>query len=435
MLPDDTGQPELAFDGFKSGNRQPGGFVVVLGLRLSGRPAGTLSFAPPQRFRRSPSRMRSTLEHVSFRGLAGFVLLSAAGVALLAMVWKFGIEEWLDPYLLGDHGVDSIAERWEFVVMSSLFSILALLAPSAFVFRLFRERLAANRLAAAVFKSAPQPMVVTDAARRVIAVNPAFEKLTGYQGSAVVDTAVSFLKSDLNDGALYAEISRSLDNGGSWSGEVRNRRPDGSQYVIWLTITCTRDETGQVSEFIGVLTDITWRKRQEEEAMHLATHDPLTGLANRRLFMERLEQVLASVTVTGERLAVLFVDLDGFKGVNDTHGHAVGDQVLKAAAGRLAACARSADLVARLSGDEFVLLLRNVEATVEAEVVAQRCIDKLKGLTEADGQTVAVGASIGVAMSSPMTTSADALLELADRSMYAAKRRGKGIYVLQADVP
>lgn len=359
-----------------------------------------------------------------------FIGLSAATVALLAIFWKFGIEELADPYLPGEHAIDSLGERWEFVIVATLFSVLSLLIPSAVVRRLVRERLSASRLSAAVFRSAPLPMVVTDRKRRVIAANPAFEKLTGYLAEAVIHTPVSFLKSDLNKATLYHDIGRALDCNGAWSGEVRNRRPDGSQYIVWLNITATRDESGEVSEFIGVLTDITWRKRQEEEAIHQATHDPLTGLANRRLFMERLEQVLASIPVTGEWLAVLFIDLDGFKAVNDSLGHAAGDAVLKDAARRLASCARSADFLARLAGDEFVLLLRNVESAAEAEVVAQRCVKRIGELREANGQAVSVGASIGVALSTPATDSADALLAAADQAMYVAKRRGKGGYAL-----
>lgn len=365
--------------------------------------------------------------------MLAFILLSAAIVALLAIFWKFGIEEFVDPYLPGEHAADSVAERWEFVVVATLFSVLSLLIPSAVVHRLVREHLAASRLTAAVFKSAPQPLVVTDRDRRVIAVNPAFEKLTGYPAEAIIHTAAFFFKSDLNNSTLYDEIWLVLDRNGAWSGEVHNRRPDGSQYIVWLNITATRDEAGEVSEFIGVLTDITWRKRQEEEAIHQATHDPLTGLANRRLFMERLEQVLASTPVTGERLAVLFIDLDGFKAINDGFGHAFGDAVLKESARRLAACARSADFAARLAGDEFVLLLRNVESVAEAEVVAQRCVERIGDLHEACAQAVAIGASIGVALSTPATDSADALLAAADKAMYAAKRRGKGAYALHGD--
>ena len=363
-------------------------------------------------------------------GVAAFVGLTAIAVAGLAILWKFGIEEIVDPYLPGQHDSDSVAERWEFVVAATLFSVLALLPPTLFVKRLLRERLAASRLSTAVFRSAPQPMVVTDRQRRVIAANPAFEKLTGYAADAVMLTPVDFLRTELNDAAVYDEMGHALAHEGAWSGELRNVRPDGSQYVVWLTVTATRDEAGEVSEFIGVLTDITWRKRQEEEAIHQATHDPLTGLANRRLFMERLGQVLASVPVTGERIAVLFIDLDGFKQINDAGGHATGDAVLRETARLLSSCARGADFLARFAGDEFVILLRNVESADEAEVVAQRCVDRVGALRAVGNSKVSIGASVGVALSSPLTVSADALLADADWAMYVAKRGGKGRFAI-----
>lgn len=377
--------------------------------------------------------MRPILDQLSLRDLLAFVLLSATGVALLAIGWKFGIEEWADPYLPGEHAPDSIAERWEFVVMASLFSALALVLPAFAVYRLLGERLAGNRLASAVFNAAPQAMVVTDVERRVIAANPAFEKLSGYTPAEVVGQPISILKSDQQSDQFYAEMNRILEETGAWSGEVRNRRPDGSLYVVWLSITATRSRESKVGEYVGVLTDITWRKEREEAALHQATHDPLTGLANRRLLMERLQQVMASALISGEIIALLFIDLDGFKQVNDTLGHAAGDEVLKVAAHRLAACARSADMVARLAGDEFVILLREVVKPVAAEIVAQRCLDSITEPIDIAGTLASVGASIGIALSSHRIGSAEALLQSADSTMYEVKRQGRGAFLFSTE--
>jgi diguanylate cyclase (GGDEF)-like protein/PAS domain S-box-containing protein len=374
--------------------------------------------------------MKPILTQLSLRGLFGFVLLSAAGVAMLGIGWKFGIEEWIDPYLPGEHATDSFAERWEFVVMASLFSALALVLPAFAVYRLLGERLAGNRLASAVFNAAPQAMVVTDSQRKVIAANPAFEKLSGYQAAEVVGQAISMLKSDLQDDEFYRELGRMLEESGNWSGEVRNRRRDGSVYVVWLSITATCNPDGRVGEYVGLLTDITWRKEREEAALHQAMHDPLTGLANRRLLTERLEQVTSSTLVSGETVGLLFIDLDGFKQVNDTLGHAAGDEVLKTAATRLAACARGGDIVARLAGDEFVILLRDVVKPAAAEIVARRCIASIAEPIFVDGVSVRVGASIGVALSSHRIESADALLQAADRAMYEVKRQGRGAFLM-----
>lgn len=377
--------------------------------------------------------MKRGFEKVSLPGLTAFVLLSAGGVAVLAMLWKFGIEEWLDPWLPGIHATDSEAERWEFVVMASLFSALALVVPAFVVARLFADRLAADRLASAVFDSAPQPMVVTDARRCIIAVNPAFEALTGHAAASIIGQPVGCLKSDQQDPAFYRELGRALDSSGSWAGELHNQRPDGSPYVIWLSITATRDAAGRVGEYIGVMTDITWRKQREEQALHLAMHDPLTGLANRRLFLERLQQVMASARVSGEVVALLFIDLDGFKQVNDSHGHAAGDEVLKVASQRLNACARAADMVARLAGDEFVILLREVESAEAAGVVARRCVDSLAEPITLAAVEARIGASIGIALSSHRVTSAEALMRLADGAMYEVKRRGRGAFLLNPE--
>jgi diguanylate cyclase (GGDEF)-like protein/PAS domain S-box-containing protein len=360
-------------------------------------------------------------------------LLSAAVVLVLAIIWKFGVEEWVDPFLPGEHAPDSLAERWEFVIAAGVFSALAMVLPAIVVYRLVDQLLSAHRMASAVFNAAPQPMVVTDAKRRVLAVNPAFEKLTGLAAVDVIGQPVSLLKSDQQDTAFYATLAAALDSAGIWSGEVKNRRPDGSQYVVWLSITATRDEEGSIAEYVGVLTDITWRKQREEAALRLAMHDQLTGLANRRMFMERLNQVMAAAQISAETVALLFIDLDGFKAVNDTHGHAAGDAVLREAAARLSTCARSADLVSRLAGDEFVILLREVASREAIETVAERCLESLSEPMTVGEAKVTVGASIGVAMSSHRVRSADDLLHLADRTMYQVKRAGRGAWRLHGD--
>lgn len=363
-----------------------------------------------------------------------FVILSGVGVAVLATVWKFGLEEWADPFLPGEHAEDNLAERIEFVVACTVCSLIAMVLPAKLLHRLLAERLASNRLAAAVFNAAPQPMVVTDARRQVMAANPAFEQLTGYAAADVVGHPVSFLKSDQQGSDFYEALGKGIEQSGTWAGEVRNRRPDGSVYVAWLSIRATRDESDLIGEYVGVLTDISWRKEREDEALHLAMHDPLTGLANRRLFLERLHQVMAAASISAETVAVLFIDLDGFKTVNDTHGHAVGDAVLRTAAQRLGTCARSADVVARLGGDEFVILLREVDSAEAAGQVAQRCIDLVSEPVVLSDLTVVVGASIGVALTSPGVSSAEALLEQADSTMYAAKRQGRGRYLIRTAI-
>jgi PAS domain S-box-containing protein len=239
---------------------------------------------------------------ITTRSIFLFLFATGGVVALLAFGWKFGVEEWLDPFLPGEHAADSIAERWEFVIASTFFAIAATAPPSLFVGRLLRERMTADRLSAAVFDSAPQPMLVTDHERTILAINPAFEEMSGWSRADLVGCPASTLRSGDHPDEFYKSISHALDTTGAWTGEVTNRRQDGSPYAAALAITGVRDERGIVIEFIGVLTDITWRKQREEQALFDATHDPLTGLANRRLLMVRLRQVIAASTVSAEQL-------------------------------------------------------------------------------------------------------------------------------------
>jgi diguanylate cyclase (GGDEF)-like protein/PAS domain S-box-containing protein len=357
------------------------------------------------------------------RHLLGFLAASTLAVALLASLWKFGFEETMDPYLPGLHAVDSLAERWEFVISCSLFALLSLVIPSIVGYRLLTEHLAALRFSSEVFTAAPQPMAVADAKGHIVAVNLAFEQLTGRTSETLLGHPTDTLWGLEAAQELPLMVREELAAHGAWSGEVRNQRPDNSTYVVWLSIKAARDPQGVVREYIASLTDITWRKQREESTLHLAMHDPLTDLANRRMFMEHLQQVTAAARVSGEILAVLFIDLDDFKQINDHLGHAIGDEVLKTVAHRLRTRARSADLVARFGGDEFVMLLRNIESQESAILVAERCRQAVEQPLLIDGLSINIGASIGRALSGHQVLSADSLLERADSAMYEVKKQ------------
>ncbi len=331
----------------------------------------------------------------------------------------------MDPYLPGSHAVDSAAERWEFVISCSLFALASLVIPAMVGYRLLTEHLAAIRLSAEVFKSAPQPMAVADAKGRIVAVNHAFEQITGRTRETLLGQATEHLwgSDTTQELPLALALREALATHGEWSGEVRGQRPDDSTYVVWLSVKATRDPQGVTQEYIAALTDITWRKQREENTLHLAMHDPLTDLANRRMFMEHLQQVTAAARVSGEILAVLFIDLDDFKQVNDRFGHAIGDEILKSVAHRLRTRARSADLVARLGGDEFVMLLRNIESPDSAILVAERCREAVEQPLWVDGVAINIRASIGRALSGHQLLSAAALLERADGAMYEVKKQ------------
>lgn len=370
---------------------------------------------------------------IPYSQIAGFLTATGLVVALLAFGWKFGLEELLDPFLPGIHAEESAAERWEFVVVSSLFAVLATALPTLVAYRQLQGRLTANRLSTAVFASAPQPMVITDPAARVRAVNPAFETLSGWTTEQVVGQPLDVLCAADNAAGRCAEILRALDAQGEWRGELHNRRQDGTPYVVSLAITGVRDEQGTLQQYIAILTDITWQREREELALYDATHDALTGLANRRLFLDRLNQVIAASAIASDRFALLFIDLDGFKTINDTLGHAAGDVLLTEVALRLSTTNRGTDLAARLAGDEFVIIQREVRSRGDAQAMITRIQMRLATPVDLAGGQVHIRASIGIALYPEDGTTAQALLDYADNAMYtdkAQRRHRNGITTL-----
>lgn len=369
----------------------------------------------------------------TYRRAAIFFIATTLGVALLAGVWKFGIEEELDPFLFGTHGVDSVAERWEFVVAATLFSALAMLVPVGVAIRSINDRLHASRIADAVFRRAPQAIFVADATGGVVAVNPAFERLTGRHADGLHSNVFMGLGIVLSE-EQTAALTKTMADGGEWTGEFVLERPDGGSCAVALAMTAVRDEHGQVTETIGVLTDITWRKLREDEARFEAMHDPLTGLANRRQFEEQFAFALGGAHAEGRPLALLYLDLDGFKPVNDSLGHAAGDVLLCEVARRFASVVRDSDLVARIGGDEFAIVLTALQDGAAAVTLAERCIQALASGFVLDGTPVTVGASVGIAMFPDHGQTPTDLIESADRAMYAAKAAGRN-RVVRAEAP
>lgn len=368
-----------------------------------------------------PTRPRHS--NISLGQLTAFIAATGMVVAMLAFGWKFGIEELLDPLLPGEHATESDAERWEFVVVSSLFAILATLLPTLVAYRQLLAHLQASRLSSAVFAAAPQPMIIADPAVSIRAVNPAFEALSGWTAQEVIGQPVSVLRAGGQADEVFREIDRALGERGEWRGELRNQRQDGTPYVVSLAITGVRDDSGALQQYVGILTDITWQRQREEQALYDATHDPLTGLANRRLFLDRLHQVIAASAIAGDRFALIFVDLDGFKSINDTLGHAAGDALLVEVGLRLSVTSRSTDLTARLAGDEFVIIQREIQSRSDAEAGARRLQLQLANPMELAGGQVNVRASMGIALYPEDGTTVQALLDHADRSMYTDKEK------------
>jgi diguanylate cyclase (GGDEF)-like protein/PAS domain S-box-containing protein len=296
--------------------------------------------------------------------------------------------------------------------------------------RMLSER--GRRLALAVFETTEAAILVTDGANDIVAVNPAFERVTGYRAEEVIGRNPRQLSSGRHDPSFYRDMWNALLASGHWRGDVWNRRKNGEVYVQRLTLSLIRDDEGQVVNHIGVFSDITDEKQAAEQILYRANFDALTGLPNRALLHDRLSQGLAKSARGTGGLGVLFIDLDGFKPVNDRFGHLAGDHVLTVLAKRLQSCVRESDTVARLGGDEFVVVLPDMAEPLDAERVATKILMRARE-PFALGRPihrVRVEVSIGIALFPQHGHGAEELLNVADKAMYTAKGAGGGRYCL-----
>jgi diguanylate cyclase (GGDEF)-like protein/PAS domain S-box-containing protein len=284
------------------------------------------------------------------------------------------------------------------------------------------------RLAGLVFESSAEGIVLTDADAKILSVNPAFERITGYSAAEALGKRPSMMQSGRQNAGYYDDMWRALREKGMWAGEIWNKRKDGSLYPEWLTISAARDARGQVTHYVGVFTDITDLKRSEEQLRHMAHHDPLTDLANRALLDDRLDHALRRAHREGRLLAVLFIDLDRFKTVNDTLGHDVGDELLIEIANRLRSSLRDGDTLARLGGDEFVLILEDLDSPRMAGRVAEKIRSLLNEPVNVSGHELFVAGSIGISLYPDDGDDVATLLKAADSAMYAAKGAGRNGY-------
>jgi diguanylate cyclase (GGDEF)-like protein/PAS domain S-box-containing protein len=287
------------------------------------------------------------------------------------------------------------------------------------------QRQAALQLADSVFCNTVNGIVVTDERSRIVSVNPAFTTLTGYGADEAVGQSLALLRDDsLPPGTHRAQWAELLAQG-RWSGELWNRRKDGSLFCEWLNISRVPMDDGQPQRFVGIMVDVTERRRRDEHLRHQALHDPLTGLANRTQLIARLEEALSRAEREHGVVGLLFIDLDRFKPINDELGHDVGDAVLREVAVRLQALIRRCDLAARFGGDEFVLLLEQLDDIGAAERVATRALACLAQPVIVGTHELQIGASIGIAGGQGSATDAASLMKQADAAMYIAKAEGR----------
>jgi diguanylate cyclase (GGDEF)-like protein/PAS domain S-box-containing protein len=291
-----------------------------------------------------------------------------------------------------------------------------------------RERDRELRLAQAVFETTAEAMMITNAQQKILTVNPAFCEVTGYTIEDVVGRTPNILASGRHDDAFYKKMHKTLEENGHWRGEIWNRRADGAVYVQRVTISAIRDSNGKTTNFVGVFSDITQEKEASEKLLHSASHDALTGLPNRSLLHDRLEQALNKANRDQTGLTLLFIDLDGFKPINDTYGHLIGDLLLQGVSERLRQCVRESDTVARLGGDEFIILSLGTDTHLGAATIAQKIIDRLSTPFTLTDVTATVGCSIGFSLYPRNGKDSETLLSCADRAMYAAKSAGRGCY-------
>ena len=284
------------------------------------------------------------------------------------------------------------------------------------------------RLAATVFQTTNEAIMVTDAKKRIKAINPAFTRVTGYMSDDVVGKTPNMLSSGRHDADFYRQMWRQIAENGHWEGEIWNRRKTGEVFPEWLSITAIREPDGKVVEYAAVFSDITKRKQDEERIRYQANYDALTGLPNRTLFLDRLSRAVITARREGGMVALLFIDLDRFKVVNDTLGHAFGDMLLEKAAKRLLSCVREADTVARLGGDEFTVILRDVHRGSDAAVVGEQIIDNLSKPFQLDGNEAYIGASIGITIYPNDAGDPATMLRNADMAMYKAKEAGRNAF-------
>jgi diguanylate cyclase (GGDEF)-like protein/PAS domain S-box-containing protein len=281
------------------------------------------------------------------------------------------------------------------------------------------------RQAATVFANTNDAIMVTDPDRNVVAVNQAFTRITGFAAEEVMGRNPRFQKSGRQDEAFYQEMWRTLEASGQWQGEIWNQRKNGEIYPAWENISVVKDEQGRAVNYISIFSDISTVKEAEERMTRLAHHDALTDLPNRLLFTARLDQALEREKRRGHKIGLLLLDLDRFKLVNDTLGHAVGDRLLQVVAQRLKRCVRAADTVARLGGDEFIIILDEIAHAQDAALVATKISDELAEPITLDGRQVVTSASIGISIYPDDVQSAQDLVKAADAAMYRAKERGR----------
>lgn len=280
-------------------------------------------------------------------------------------------------------------------------------------------------MSSAVFKHTMDGVVITDAKNNIIQINDAGLEITGYDRDTILGKNPKVLKSGNHDKQFYQKMWSQLQDEGCWQGEITNRKKNGEVYIEWLSINTITDSQGEIENFIAVFSDVTHHRKDAREQAFLATHDPLTGLSNRILLNDRLEHAIEHAKRFDKHIGLIFCDLDNFKPINDTYGHTVGDEILKRVSFYLKEVFRKEDTVCRFGGDEFVILIEELENFQYLDNILKRINQLTTTPCVINGHSITIGMSIGASIFPYDGTDSDRLLEAADQAMYRAKRSGK----------
>ncbi len=279
-----------------------------------------------------------------------------------------------------------------------------------------------------MFDNSGEAILITDTDRRIIAVNPAFVKITEYVEEEVIGRDPSILSSGRQDAKFYEAMWKAINDTGLWQGEIWNRRKGGEIYPEWLSIGTVKNPQNEIINYIAVFSDITRRKEAEARIEHLAHYDSLTNLPNRTLFADRLKHALLARIRNSKKTALLFLDLDKFKSVNDTMGHLAGDMLLQSVADRLKSCVRESDTICRQGGDEFMILLDEVGDAADAETVARKIVSAMAEPHRIGDMELVITFSIGISICPDDAADDEMLIKHADDAMYLAKESGRNNY-------
>ena len=400
-------------------------YDTAVPVTLAGKTYGQLRFGVSTAFF---AKARHSLLRTGIAIAAGEVLLSAVLLSLLGywLTRRLRIVTRATEAIAGGQlntRVEIAGEQDELTRLSRSFNLMAA-ALEARVGELNDSRQQLE-LAAKVFETTAEAVMVLDADFRIAAANPAFTAITGYRGEELAGRLPPFLEVSGSGAERLDEIRMSVRRDGRWDHEQWSHRKNGEAYAERLSITGISDQAGRVIQYVVAFSDITQRKRDEERIRYQANYDSLTGLPNRSLFMDRLSQAISIAQRTGQRVGLMYIDLDGFKEVNDTLGHDLGDELLKDAAMRLLSCVRQGDTVARLGGDEFTIVMPNLDQIKNVPLVARRIIEALEQPFRLGNHQAFISGSIGVTAFPDDASCLPDLLKNADSAMYRAKAQGK----------